>query len=154
MGNPSKFQRVSHLCFVTEATSLTGGQPNLARCLALSWASTLYIHLRGLFPLTEFCQVQTSLCVQVLRSPSHPVPAPQIRSTILALYKLVLYVCMYVCICMYIGSVTARHSSRGRQPKFAACYKECNCGTLADGATYIFGWAAITLGIGPYSNCV
>jgi len=27
--------------------------------------------------------------------PSHPVPAPQIRSTILALYKLV---CMYVCI--------------------------------------------------------
>jgi len=28
-----------------------------------------YIHFRGLFPLTEFCQVQNSLCVQVLRSP-------------------------------------------------------------------------------------
>ena len=32
-----------------------------------------------------------------LLPPSHPVPAPQIRCTILALYKLVcMYVCMYV----------------------------------------------------------
>jgi len=37
----------------------------------------------------------------------------------------------------YIGSVTARHSSSRRQPKFAACYKEWNCGTFAEGATYI-----------------
>jgi len=28
----------------------------------------VYIHFRGLLPLTEFCQVQNSLCVQVLRS--------------------------------------------------------------------------------------
>ena len=28
-----------------------------------------YIYFRGLLPLTEFCQVQNSLCVQVLRSP-------------------------------------------------------------------------------------
>jgi len=27
-----------------------------------------YIHFRGSFPATEFCQVQNSLCVQVLRS--------------------------------------------------------------------------------------
>ena len=39
--HPSKFQRVSRLAFVTAATSLTGGQPNFARCLTVSWAGTL-----------------------------------------------------------------------------------------------------------------
>jgi len=33
---------------------------------------------------------------------------------------------------------TARHSSSGRQPNFAALYKECNYGTFAEGATYIW----------------
>jgi len=37
----------------------------------------------------------------------------------------------------YIGSVTARHSSIGHQPNFAAWYKEWNYGTFAEGATYI-----------------
>ena len=37
----------------------------------------------------------------------------------------------------YIGIVTARQSSRGRQPKFAAWYKEWNYRTFAEGATYI-----------------
>jgi len=37
----------------------------------------------------------------------------------------------------YIGSVTARHSSSGRQPNFVASFKEWNYGTFADGATYI-----------------
>jgi len=37
----------------------------------------------------------------------------------------------------YIGSFTARHSSSGRQPKFAACYKELNYGTFAQDAIYI-----------------
>jgi len=50
---------------------------------------------------------------------------------------------------LYIGSVTARPYSSGRQPNFTAWYKEWNCGTFAEGATYI-GWAAITLGIGPH----
>jgi len=36
----------------------------------------------------------------------------------------------------YIGSVTARHSSSGRQPNFAAWYKEWNYVTFAHGATY------------------
>jgi len=31
-----------------------------------------------------------------------------------------------------------------------AWYKEWNYRTFAEGATYIFGWAAITLGIGPH----
>jgi len=37
----------------------------------------------------------------------------------------------------YIGSVTAWHSSSGRQRKFAALYNEWNYGTFAEGATYI-----------------
>jgi len=38
---------------------------------------------------------------------------------------------------IYIGSVTARHSSSERQPKFAAWYKEWNYGTFAQCAIYI-----------------
>jgi len=49
LGHPSKFKRVSHLGFVTAATSFTGGQPNFAWCLAVSCAGTLYIHLSGTF---------------------------------------------------------------------------------------------------------
>jgi len=67
-GHLSKFQRVSRLGFVTAPTSLNGSQPNFVRCLAVSLAGTLYIHFGGCCPLTEFCQVQNSLCVQVLRS--------------------------------------------------------------------------------------
>jgi len=48
----------------------------------------------------------------------------------------------------YIGSVTVRHLSSGRQPNFAAWYKEWNYGTFTDGGTC--GKAAITLGIGPH----
>jgi len=50
LGHPSKFQRASRLAFVTAATSLTGGQPNFARCLAISWTGTLYMHFRELLP--------------------------------------------------------------------------------------------------------
>ena len=68
LGHRSKFQRVSRLGIVTALTSLNGGQPNFAQCLAVSWAGTLYIYILGLLPLREFCHVQNSLCVQVLRS--------------------------------------------------------------------------------------
>jgi len=37
----------------------------------------------------------------------------------------------------YIDSITAQHSSSGRQPNSAAWYKEWNCGTSTEGATYI-----------------
>ena len=50
LGHPSKFQWVSHLGFVTAPMSLNGGQPNFARCLAVSWAGTLYIHFWELLP--------------------------------------------------------------------------------------------------------
>jgi len=43
LGHPSKFQRVSCLALVTAATSLTGGQPSFALCLAVSLAGTLFI---------------------------------------------------------------------------------------------------------------
>jgi len=38
----------------------------------------------------------------------------------------------------YIGSVTARHLSSGRQPNFAAWYKKWNYGTFGEAATYIW----------------
>ena len=41
-------KRVSHLGFVTAPTSVNGGQPNFARCFAVSRAGTLYVHFRGL----------------------------------------------------------------------------------------------------------
>ena len=49
-GAPQQISRVSRLAFVTAATSLTGGQPIFARCMAVSWAGTLYMHFRGLLP--------------------------------------------------------------------------------------------------------
>jgi len=63
LGHPSKFQRVLRVGFITASTSINGRQPNSARCLAVSWAGTLYIHFPGLLPLREFCQVQNSLCL-------------------------------------------------------------------------------------------
>jgi len=34
--------------------SLNGGQQNFARCLAVSWAGTLYIHFNGILPAAKF----------------------------------------------------------------------------------------------------
>ena len=41
----------------------------LCTTFAISWAGTLYIHFENSWPLLEFCHVQNSLFVQVLRSP-------------------------------------------------------------------------------------
>jgi len=46
----------------------------------------------------------------------------------------------------------AQHSSTGREPSFVAWYKEWNYESFAEGATYIIGWVAIMLGIGPHSS--
>jgi len=68
LGHPSKFQQVSHVGFVTAATLLTGGKPNLHDV----WQSAgllRYIYIfRGSYPLTEICHVQDSLYVQGLHS--------------------------------------------------------------------------------------
>jgi len=106
LGHPSKFQRVSRVGFVTAATSLTGGQPNFARCLAVSWAGTLYIHLRGLLP-----------------------PDGILQGAIFTLRPSFAF--------SYIGSVTARHSSSGRQPNFAAWTRN-ELQNFRRGATYIW----------------
>jgi len=54
--HPSKFQRVSRLGFVTAVTSLTGGQPNFARCLAVARAGTLYTFSGALAPWRNFAR--------------------------------------------------------------------------------------------------
>jgi len=71
-GTPIYFNGFVTLGFVTAPTSLSRAQPNFAQCLAVSWGGTLYIYIYifgGCCPIKEFCQVQNSLCVQVLRSP-------------------------------------------------------------------------------------
>ena len=107
-GIPGKFRRVSCLAFATAVTSLNGGQPKFARCLAISWAGALYIHFRGLLP------------------PSRILPSAKFT------------LCLSLALA-YIGSITARHSSSGRQPNFAVSYKEWNYRTFAEGAstTYV-----------------
>jgi len=123
LGHSSKFQRVSHLAFVTTATSLTGGQPNFARCLSHCPSPGLvhYIYIFwGSCPLTEFCPVQNSLYVEVLRSLIlaallHGIPAAGVSQTL-------------------------RRGTRNGITK------------LSQRAPPIFGWAAITLGIGPRSS--
>jgi len=105
LGHPSKFQCISYLWFVTAAKSLTRGQPNVARSLAISWARMLYIHFRGLLPSDGIL--------------------PPAKFT------------LRLTLAFYIGSVTARHASSGRQPNFVAWYIEWNYGTFAEGATYI-----------------
>ena len=109
------------LAFVTAATSVNGGQPNFALCLAASSCGTLYIHIWLLLP-----------------------PDGILYGAKFSLRLSLAFSC--------IGSVTARHSSSRRLPNFAAWYKEWNCGMLQR-APPIFRWAAITLGIGPYSSC-
>ena len=54
LGLPSKFQWVLRFAFVTAAMSLTRGQPNFERCLAISWVGTLYIRFRGCCPWRNF----------------------------------------------------------------------------------------------------
>ena len=87
---------------------------------AVSWAGTLCIHFRGSCPLTEFCHVQNSLCVQVLRSP------------ILA--------------ALLHGISAAGASQTWRRGTRTGITK------LSQRAPAIFGWVAITLGIGPHSS--
>jgi len=69
LGHPSKCQPVSRLGFVTAPTALGRGQPNFARWLAISCTGTLCMHFGGSCPLTEFCQLQNSVFVQLLCSP-------------------------------------------------------------------------------------
>jgi len=68
-GTAANFNRFRMLAsLLHQRRSTDGGESNFARF----WPSpglVYYIYILGLLPLTEFCQVQNSLCVQVLRSP-------------------------------------------------------------------------------------
>jgi len=80
--HPSKF--TSWLCYCSNI--VTGGQPNFARCMAVSWAGILYIYFWCSCPVMEFCQVQNSLSVQALPSPIltallHGTPAEGVSRT-------------------------------------------------------------------------
>jgi len=80
----------------------------------------VYIHFGGSCPLTKFCQLQNSLCIQVLRSPIlsallHGTRAAAISQT------------------LWRGTMNGITERSQRAPP-------------------IFGWAAITLGIGPHSS--
>jgi len=67
-GTPANFNRFRVLALLLQrCRSIDRGQLSFARFLAVSWAGTLYIHFGGFCPLTEFCHVQNSLCVLVLR---------------------------------------------------------------------------------------
>jgi len=85
LGHPRKFQRFRVLASSLKQRHSTEVNQTL-RCLAVSWAGTLYIHFRGSCPLMEFCQVQNSLCVQVLHSSIlaallHGTPAADVSQT-------------------------------------------------------------------------
>jgi len=85
------------------------------------WAGTLYIHFWGSCPLTEFCQVENSLSVQVLHS---PILAALLHGTRAAAV-----------------SQTLWHGTRDGIME------------LLQRAPPVFGWAAMTSGIGPHSSC-
>jgi len=53
-GTRVNFNRFLRLALVTAAMSLTGGQPNFARCLAVSWVGTLYTFSAALAPWRNF----------------------------------------------------------------------------------------------------
>ena len=65
LGHTSKFQRVSRVGFITALTSLN---QTFAGCLTVSCSGT-HIHFWGSCPITGFCQMQNTLCDQLLRSP-------------------------------------------------------------------------------------
>jgi len=71
-GIPAHFNGFRVFASYTVPTSLNGRQSNFARRLAspglLHYNYELYI-FGGSCPVTEFCQVQNSLCVQILHSP-------------------------------------------------------------------------------------
>ena len=62
-GTPANFNGFRVLALLLHRRRQTE-ESNNARCLVVSWAGTLYIHFSGSCVVTEFCQVQNSLCVK------------------------------------------------------------------------------------------
>jgi len=104
--------------------SLTGGQPNFARCLAVSCAATLYIHFRRLLP-PEIDRIlpgakfalRPSLAFSYIGSVLHGTPAAGVSQTL----------------------------GRGTRNGITE---------LSQRTPPIFGGTSITLGIGPHSSFI
>jgi len=95
-GTPANFNRFGVLASLyTDVAQERSTKLYMMFGRLLRWY-TIYISGAHAPTLTEFWQVQNSLCVQILCSP------------------------------IYIGSVTARHSSSGRQQNFAAFSRGCH----------------------------
>jgi len=67
-GTPANFNRFRVLAALLQRRRLTEANQTL-HDLWPSPGLVHYIFISGLLPVTEFCQVQNSVCVQVLRSP-------------------------------------------------------------------------------------
>ena len=106
-GTPANFNGFAP-AFVIATTSLSGCQPNFA------FARCLAISCTGTLYIHFWGLLPPNGILSAAKFILHPSLAFS-----------------------YIGSVTARHSSSGRQPNFVASYKERNYGTFAEGATYI-----------------
>ena len=108
------------------------------------WPSPGLVHyvyiFEGSCPLTEFCSVQYSLYVQVLRSPIFPV---LVHGTRVVGVSETVWRSAAGAIYIWQG---------GHEPSFAAWYKEWNC-ELSQRAPPIFGRAAIRLGTDPHCSC-
>jgi len=126
-GNPSKFQRVSLLGFVTAPTWLNGGQPNFARCLAVSCNGILYIyfwellHPNGILPSAKFT-VRPSLAFFYIGSVTAQHSSTGVSQSLRRGTSL--------------KGMELRNFRRGRHIQ----------------SHIIFDRAAITLGIGPHST--
>jgi len=117
--HPNKFQWVSRLGFVTVSTSTEVAERRSTKLCTMSgrllcWY-TIYIYIH----------------LRGLLPPSGILPCAKFTLPPSLAFS-------------YIGRVTARHSSSGRQP---------NC-SVEQTALPIFGRAAITLGIGPHSSLI
>jgi len=75
-GTPANLNGFPVLASLRAATSLTGGQPNFARCLAVSWAATLYTFSGALAPERNFARckihVMSKSCVSYIGSVTTP----------------------------------------------------------------------------------
>jgi len=85
LAHPANFNGFRVLASLLQRHRSSEVNQTFARWLAVSWAGTL--HFRGLLPLTEFCHVQNSRYVQVLRSPIlaallHGTPAAGVSQTL------------------------------------------------------------------------
>jgi len=87
------------LRYCTDIAQLTSTKLCTMLGRLLCWYA-IFTFSEALAPLTEFCQLRNSLCVQILLS--------------------------------YIGSVTARYSSTGRQANFVGLSRGCHL--------YLAGW--------------